>query len=341
MSALIWLMGKKHWRKGKECGEEECCKKIIALRRMTWIVWSVALLLSCLLGLFAGLGYGVQSGAGALSVLIGLFSMTGQLRFAFHRPELIQIRDGAELGCEDFPEIFRLVREEAARCGHARQIRVFMSENGTGAFRERKFDGILLPPAFVSILTKDEFRQVLRHEFAHLMSVEMRRELRWNLLSVRHAEMFENGIVAAVCALPLIPFLEIFEENKKRYRALTERSLELQADACERLPEEARDAVAAMAKAEFYARFCEAEQTQIGVISRKYEFEKMLDEYSRVWLEELKCEAAKQSDTHPAFSERCKASGVTDFDPFGREDDEAWINETDRLCDRECEMFSH
>ena len=324
-----------------------------ALNRMAariWRIWAVWLVLTLMVGFFLGAGYGFATKMPLLfCLLLGVFVLTWMLAFGLSRPKLISVNPRAELSRSDFPELFAMVDEAAAERGHRRRIRVFIGDESIGVFRERRFDGLLLPPILTAYLTKGELRQVLRHELSHLASEDSKMETRWMTILARRdcANAFVE--LSWIGCEPVLKPLSAFEERLQRYRSLVEHRLEREADSFQMTEDQARQAVAAIAKAAFYARFgeednastfrCYAPKKPEPIVTsiRRAAFEQMLAERGQLWLEELECEIPGAFDSHPAFSQRRRALGVEEYNPFDRETDAVWLAEMEKLCAREDE----
>lgn len=319
---------------------------ITRLECRVWLTWAAMIALHALLGLFEGMGYG-SDGTGIFVSVLSMCTLAPLLAFALRRPKQVMPQKGTELCKEEFPELYAMAHEVAAENGHSRRLRLFLGEAGIGVFRGRAYDGMLLPSLLTRFMTKSELKQVMRHEFAHLVCEELELEARWLSLIDRMDDAAEDCTFCFFGMFALLPVWGAFRERVTEYRALIERELEAAADALPLSPTDARDAVAAIAKSGMFVRFCEEDCVSAyrsfeseaprgdQVDIRGEVFQKMLDERGRLWLEELESEQPAQFDTHPTFSQRRKAFGVTNFDAFAKETDAAWLREMDRLCEKE------
>lgn len=298
--------------------------------RRVWIAWSAALVNAVLIVLSLGMsGWFGKNALAAVCVCVGLIWMEPLAAFVLCWPSTTQPHGRRnELREADFPEITELLRACAKESGQARRVRMFAGECGIGAFEEFGYDGILVSPLLLSVLTKEEFRQALLHEFAHLTCPKTRRELRQRRLEVRCCEL-KGRARSGLLSLAAERFCGIQSEYRKKIEPVRE----LEADSRKISPEEARAAVAAIAKAEFEIRFYEEmdDSSEDGLFSLRAGFEKLLKKRGRIWLEELEYEA--NCDSHPPFSKRKTIYGVTEFDAFFRESDPDWIREVNCLCE--------
>lgn len=164
--------------------------EIAKLGRKVWLIWGALVAINLMISLFAGMGY--NGTISTFACVANMWLLGPLLAFALFPPRLATTQKGTELREQDFPELFAMVREVAKEAGHCRIIRIFFGEQGIGAFRERNYDGILLPSLLARFMTKSELKQVLRHEFAHLVSEEVALEARWLSLVQRMDRALEH-----------------------------------------------------------------------------------------------------------------------------------------------------
>ncbi len=254
--------------------------------------------------------------------ILGAILMLPVLLFALCWPSARHSRN-AELKRGEFPLLFRMADEERMRLNHVRRLRIFLCESGAGAFIGPYCDGILISPAMLAILTRDELRQVLRHELAHLSSREVRREIRWQRLAGR-------AVHANLCTLRLLPILSPilflaglkFVRMQRKYQAGMQPRREREADR----HLDPVHAAAAIAKAEFANRIEEAAANRAfsGMPELRRFCWKMIAQNGDAWLKEAD---AQDDDPHPEMRERNQSP----FDPYQKEIDPAWINEINRI----------
>lgn len=327
-------------------------KAIMKMERGIWQLWSMLIALHVLTALLQGAAFGFSGDAPIVFGVVCMYTFGPLLEFALCSPRLIEMKEGTELCEAEYPHLFRLVREAAKEIGYKRRIRLFLGGPGVGVFRDRRFDGMFLPALLVSFMTKDELHQALLHEFAHLCREELDQEFDWLVLTARASKVLNDTPQLVFGLFPLMPRLTAFRTRVTEYRTLIGRRLEQDAD--ERLPggEQARAAVAAIAKSAIFLRFNEedrvstyrcyaAEEPRREQLTLRGEiFREMLAQRGKVWLEELESEKSAQFDTHPTFSQRREALGVKEFSAFAEETDGAWLEEMKKLCDQDAECLA-
>ncbi len=114
-------------------------------------------------------------------------------------PELIgayfRFRYTPETPCVDqkrFPQIVNVFEEAARLSGCRLPARLYVSGSGSiGAFRAEKANayGIIADDMLVSMLTREELKNIFLHEFAHLTGCEEARQHRWNAIAGRVSYM--------------------------------------------------------------------------------------------------------------------------------------------------------
>lgn len=336
--------------------EQDSAPERAALKRMerlVWLCWAAWLALPLLTAMLCSMGYGWGGSGGTVwCTAAGVFLLPSTLAFALCRPSICAPNPEATLEEKDFPQLYAMVRRAAKACGHRRPIRLLLGDEGVGVFRDRRYDGILLPPLLVSFFTKGELEQVLRHEFSHLVSEESRLQTRWAMISIRRDRAQDEELFLSVLFLPVVIAVNAFAARAERYQVLVQRRLEWEADAHDMTPEEARQAVSALAKSAFFVRFGEEDNVStfrcyeperpepIVTSVRGAAFEEMLSRRAELWLEELERELPAPLDSHPTFSQRRKLYGVGAFDPFARETDAAWCAEMEKLRNVEDACFA-
>ncbi|MBQ9951433.1 MAG: hypothetical protein IJO98_04750 [Clostridia bacterium] len=321
--------------------------RILSTERRVWRIWAILLTLNIAGAFFLGAAYGAGETPAIVYGVTVMWQMGALLAFALCRPKLFEIDKGTEILEKEAPQLFAMVREVAAQSGHKRPVKLFIGSQGVGVFREKKYDGILLPALLVSYMTKDELKQALRHEFAHLNCEELQLEYDWRRLMARMDWLVDDMPYLVIGFLPMMPAMAEFRGRVMNFLALIERKLEEEADNLPLTPDEARSTVSAIAKSEQFVRFCAEDRKSTFVCyapetpSKEHTalrgevFREMIRERGAMWIREMESEKPAQFDTHPTFSQRREKLGVAEYDPFKVETDEGWKREMQVLCDKD------
>ena len=73
-----------------------------------------------------------------------------------------------ELSPKEYPILFQIAKEAAQLAGAGGNIRIFAGEHNICVFRHGRYDCIQIGEIIGNLLTKEEMKQVLVHEFAHV-----------------------------------------------------------------------------------------------------------------------------------------------------------------------------
>lgn len=239
-----------------------------AIQRRAWVVWIVwlGMLINALI-LGAAVGAAFEWQYVWINALTGLFLVAPLVRFVLCWPSTNQ-KTGKEreLSSKQFPVICGILEEAVRRTGHRRRVRMYWGEGAASCFVQLGCDGIIVSPLFLSMLSKQEFLQVLLHELSHLTDPEARREIRWRRLAARQAYVgIRTGFDPfRLAAAPLLVIAIRFGERLERYlkRVYLQRELDADARAAE-LGDE-KYTVSAALKAECLERFSETDETAKG-----------------------------------------------------------------------------
>ena len=298
------------------------------------LIWLGLLMNALVLGAALGMMIEHQYVCMAVNCTIGL--LIGQPLFCFLLcwPSAAQPHGRKyELDAGTFSRIHGLLREEAKTIGYHGRIRLFLGDGGASSFAEPTYDGILISPLFLAVVTQNELRQVFRHELAHLVSEDARRELRWRRLDARgkHMRICMRHEVRLLAVQPLLAVSERFAGALEEVLKRTAPQREYEADAYAVSREEARHAVAAMAKAEFVDRFLAGNENlprRMETIASAYH--RTIAQKGKKWLEELE-QTCPNDDPHPRFRERRMHLGVMHPNPYEKEQNAEWLCEMKRV----------
>lgn len=334
-SAALWLAAWLQRKLEEKLSSEEKGKfrQLAREERRIWLIWFGLLANALVLG--AGFGSWIKNASVSVifAIAAGMLLTEPLMCFLICWPSSAQLCSRKnELNAQDFPLIHALLGEEMEN--KHRRIRIFLGDGGASAFIAPAYDGILISPLLLAVLTRAELRQVFRHELAHLSSRSVRREMRWRRLETRMMYACEcwGYEFRRFTVLPLSAAVEGFSVRLKSYLNQVEPQREREADLHAMSRSEAQHTAAAIAKAEFVDRFL----FQNDDLPRCMEkivlaYSKAVAQNGMAWLEELERMPKDEDDPHPGFHERRMYLGVTQPDPYEKETDEAWLREMGRM----------
>lgn len=319
-------------------------KTVLELEKRAWCAWACMLVLGMAVCFFAGAAFGYDGAGIGIATAFGIFYLPSFEAFLLIRPEMFSCFPGAEVQRKNFPKLFGVIDNAAQRMGYRRRIRVFIGDdNSIGVFCERRFDGLMIPTLMLELLTKDELGQILLHEFSHLTSKESKREFRWCRLLAKRDRAADQTELSMPAFTPVYAALAEFEAEMKRYRMMSERVLEKEADRQILTGGNTAAAVSAIVKAGLYQRFMELDRESSFRIYapekpernlteiRRSKMQQMLKKYGERWIQDMENELPSLFDTHPTLRQRREALGVEKYDPFSRESDPEWLAEVEKL----------
>lgn len=324
-------------------------RQVIRAHRRVWATWAALVLLWAVVGLSYGAGYGLAGIGSAWVITMGMWILAPVIRFGLCLPSLPV--EGTELERKDAPRLFALVDEVRAQVGHTRRVCLYMGGENVGVFRNRSCDCLTIDLFFLWMLTYEELRQILLHEFDHLVNPELALETKWRLTVLRFDALADDDMMIWGF-LNMAPVVEDFRASMERYCALVSRGIERAADARVRAQGRPDQAASAMAKAALYAKFQQedavssyrilAPETPLPNVSaiRREVYREMAGRLGETWIQEIERELPAHFDSHPTFAQRREALGAPSYDPFSEETDEGWKAEVDALCAREDRAFA-
>lgn len=248
--------------------------------------------------------------------------------------------DAPEIDEKDFPLIASAVKESAKLANIDTPVRLFFSLSGIGVAEDRNELLIFLNPVEAALLTRDELKSVMLHEFAHFINSDTARSQRYNRFNAKiNGSVSQVGIVAFL-GLPISRTMLATE----LYGIVSSRKKESDADAFVIECGEAQNYVNATAKAALYSlyRSYEWKETSFDVFAGDEpvsdfmhrdlaNFKKQFEVYRERWFFTLENELPQRVDSHPTFAMRKKACAVETFDAETVESDEKYAEEQDKL----------
>lgn len=239
---------------------------------LIWQIWLGMLLCAVLLGAAAGMAFEKYVWINAVT---GPALIAPLILFVLCWPSTDQETGKTrELNREKFPVICGILDEAVRRTGHRRRVRLFWGEGTASAFVQRSYDGIIVSPFFLMVLTKGELLQVFLHELAHLADEDVRREIRWRRLAARRAYI-RMGLFR-MTASPLLSASLRFGERLEEHLQNVYMKHELDADARAAKLGEGRYTASAAVKADFVEKFFverESDGSDICTLGREFEAE--------------------------------------------------------------------
>lgn len=241
---------------------------------------------------------------------------------------------------KDFPLIASAVKESAKLANIDMPIRLVLSMSGIGVAETKNELLIFLNPVEVALLTRDELKSVMLHEFAHFINSDTARSHRY--------ERFNAKISGSLSQFGIVAFLGIQISQTvfatELYNVVSSRKRESDADAFVIEKGEAQNYVNATAKAALYSlyRGYEWKATSFDVFAGDEpvsdythrdlaNFKTQFEVYRDRWFFTLENELPQRVDSHPTFAMRKKACAVETFDAETVETDEKYIAEQDKL----------
>lgn len=253
-------------------------------------------------------------------------------------PELIgayfHFRYTPETPCVDqkrFPQIVNVFEEAARLSGCRLPARLYVSGSGSiGAFRAEKANayGIIADDMLVSMLTREELKNIFLHEFAHLTGHEEARQHRWNALAGRVScmqDLMDEWRFFALGEIMLGAVYERFSMQLEEYSALISRRMEFEADRRAAETGDAQTFVDALAKTSIFGAYMREDTASPYRVFenetlpddpdaiRAAEFDRLYAQRGAFWRKELETELPAQVDSHPTFRERREALGISEY----------------------------
>lgn len=273
---------------------------------------------------------------GGASLLLPIFAvafMQGAVRFLISNPTAKEPDTKRELPKNSFPLLYGLVEECASRAEIDKQVRLFFSSDAIGISQYKKQVCIFLNPVEVALMTKDELKAVIMHEFAHERNSDIQRRLRHDAFHEKEGGRLFLGAPISFVKLDI-----------DIYREVSSRAHEARADEYVVRCGMAQNYVNAIAKGELFYIYSgyEWKETSFDTYAdekpvadfmhRDLEnFKRRLVEYRDRWFFTLNNELPQRIDTHPTFKMRREACKIESFDVDKTETDENYLTEVEAL----------
>lgn len=237
----------------------------------------------------------------------------------------------------DTPQIVGLVYETAAELNVrlGKNLRLIPSNDcNAGIVVSRYVSRLILGAPLGAVLTQEEFRQVLIHEFTHAKSKNTRLQVRSNGLSVYFSSppKYIFGKLNFLYRLPAVLFPAAFSE----YSTAAGPSMELEADAGTLEYGDPQIMADALAKITAYGFFMKEYRKNIYAEATVPEHvcstttRAFLEAYERrrgEWEKYLPLGLPYKLSSHPSLNERCRALGVSGCSLGPLSDSPSWRKE--------------
>lgn len=247
-----------------------------------------------------------------------------------------------EIFAKDYPVLFALIGEVMAEAGLRREFKVYNADS-ISVFCVGKCVCILLNAPEVKILTKEELKQVLLHEIAHVCLRDTDLYDKWNKIAEQWDPAKNNPFLNIGRLLTKIPeyYIRFYYEM---FHITASRAVEIQADHFVKKHGNPQIYINACAKATFWMLFFEEpcidmeyylyqnetppEDIAGYMIDCFYkEKEKNKDRWNRILMTELPA----RIDSHPTFKMRMENAGIQTYTADTLGINEAFEAEQDRL----------
>lgn len=285
---------------------------------------------------------GVASIALSFSLLMGLFDMWGEKgKQPLPENELLE---------KDYPKLFEIVKEAASIVGAGKNIRIFLGYNNVGVFKYGKYDCILVGDIPMNILTREEMKQTLIHEFAHVYNENTLLTNKLSIASDIWQTETDNKFLSFTRTLMRIPAF-FFHREFFFYTLCAKRVQEIEADNIVKKLGDRQVYINSLAKHAALSLFEETPCPEWSI--HIYESEEPLDNYGDIYLELfykyldknetlwrriMDNELTPFLDSHPTFKARRESMGVCDYSFHEKETDEDYIKEQRKLLDLRNEL---
>ena len=282
-----------------------------------------------------------DEGGVSLAVL-PLICLLGQGAFAFllKKSPLNAPKIEDELTEKEFPLIVGNIKDCARSTGIKKDVKVLFTTAGIGVTEFRKAIFIYLNPIEVAILTADELKSVMLHEFAHCLNDDTKKTARYedfNAKTEGSISMFFNNLFISYDIVQALFALTT-------YNTVSSREKEIRADKYVIENGQAENYVNATAKAALYMLYSGynwrettydvwADETPVSdYVHRDFNnFKAKLEVYRDRWFYTLRHELPQRVDSHPTFAMRMAACGLDDFNAEKTETDENYAAEQDKF----------
>lgn len=282
-----------------------------------------------------------DEGGVSLAVL-PLLCLAGQGAFAFllKKSPLNTPKVENELTEKEFPLIVGNIKKCAQSIGIKKDVKVLFTTSGIGVTEFKNAIFIYLNPIEVAILTADELKSVMLHEFAHCLNNDTKKTASFEDFNAKTegsiSMIFQTLFVSYTIVQALFALTT--------YNTLSSREKEIRADKYVIEHGQAENYVNATAKAALYMLYSgyswretsydvwEDETPISDFVHRDLNnFKAKLEIYRDRWFYTLRHELPQRVDSHPTFAMRMAACGLENFNAEKTETDENYVAEQDKF----------
>jgi len=245
-----------------------------------------------------------------------------------------------ELTQNAYPLINSIIKESAEKMKITKPVKVFLTSSGIGVSEWSDVVYIYLNAIETALLTKDELRSVILHEFAHYLNKDTKK----SLLYAQFSQKIEGAVSAFGIKAILSSSISKAIFNLTMYEAVSSREKEIKADEYVIECGEAQNYINATAKAALFMLYngYEWKETSYDVYQSETpvtdiahrdlaNYFKQLEIYRERWYFTLDNELPQRIDSHPTFAMRKKACNVESYNAERYETDPDYIAEQERL----------
>ncbi|MBD5132002.1 MAG: hypothetical protein HDT28_05355 [Clostridiales bacterium] len=249
------------------------------------------------------------------------------------------------LDSQCYPKLYELAQSAAEVLGCKSPLELALG--GIEGISVLELNGkvrISLGYLYAAYLTKDELKNVLLHEFAHVVNGDVK----FSYACSKHIQRFSmaNSHIA-ICASKVfssLGFYMLMDFRHEMYSTFASEHIEKLADDTVREKGDVQTFVNALAKSELLSRFAniavpeldyyyyESETPSNDFCSRNVAlYPAYIDKYGEIWQRYMTVELRPRVSSHPIFHERVAAMGCESYNPFVVETDEGYAAELNKF----------
>lgn len=238
-----------------------------------------------------------------------------------------------------YPLICKTAREAASIAGYRGRIRIFLGDHGIGIFSQGWTENLILGVPEAMLLTREELRQVLIHEFSHVVQADTRHSRRIARALEKWDAEKGSGLTRWGRVFLRIP-QDILRRESAYYQSLSDIYREELADAAVANLGDPQQHVNALAKCYAWQLFQQVPRREL--VYDLFQPESPREDYYNYLLEAFRSALSKEEthwravfareipsrfDSHPIFRVRAEKSGITDYNMRTEEPDSAYRRE--------------
>lgn len=325
------ILGKKKDKAEKDLNA--VVKKLRLILVLSWLQYSFAISLLLLFAFLLAQG-GIAVVFFDLLIIYCLWSLIDMLFIEESSP-----LPENEIFENDFPELFNVIYEAAGIVGAGNNIRVFLQGSNISVLRYKKYDCILIGDIDMNYQTKEEMKQLLLHEFAHIHNENtvlteklMKAATRW--------QVSIGNPVLKVARIVMKTSEYFLQRGIIFFRLCASRVIEEEADKIVKRLGDRQAYVNGLAKSYAFGLYTEMLCPERDIYIYETEeatdkygktvldlFYEYLDKHEPLWRRILDNELTPFIDSHPTFRMRREAMGIADYSFRTKETDEKYIEE--------------